>query len=217
MDGRASASARPTRRGRRPWHVRTLLVREPGDLAVWPAAACRRSASGRRGAVADDARTREVRPRRSSDEADEQSRATGGGAGGAKGGDQGERGPAKHAPGAGPGKRVTGAGPRTASRKAKEEGDGSPRSSTMSAPTMLRTAFFALKRDAAPGVDGLTWQDYEADLERRLEDLHARVQRGAYRAQPSRRRYIPKPDGGSARSRSRRWKTRSSRERRSRC
>jgi RNA-directed DNA polymerase len=60
---------------------------------------------------------------------------------------------------------------------------------------MLRTAFFALKREAAPGVDGLTWQDYEADLDRRIEDLHTRVQRGAYRAQPSRRRYIPKPDG----------------------
>ena len=60
---------------------------------------------------------------------------------------------------------------------------------------MLRTAFFALKREAAPGVDGLTWQDYEADLDRRIEDLHARVHRGAYRAQPSRRRYIPKPDG----------------------
>ena len=60
---------------------------------------------------------------------------------------------------------------------------------------MLRTAFYALKRDAAPGVDGLTWQDYEADLEHRIEELHDRVQRGAYRAQPSRRRYIPKPDG----------------------
>lgn len=62
-------------------------------------------------------------------------------------------------------------------------------------PAMLRTAFFALKRDTAPGVDGLTWQDYKADFDRRIEDLHARVQRGAYRAQPSRRRYIPKPDG----------------------
>ena len=60
---------------------------------------------------------------------------------------------------------------------------------------MLRTAFFALKRDAAPGVDGLTWRAYEADLDRRIEDLHERVRRGAYRAQPSRRRYIPKPDG----------------------
>ncbi len=54
---------------------------------------------------------------------------------------------------------------------------------------MLRLAFYALKRDAAPGIDGLTWQAYEADLDRRIEDLHERVQRGAYRAQPSRRRY----------------------------
>jgi RNA-directed DNA polymerase len=62
-------------------------------------------------------------------------------------------------------------------------------------PALLRLAFFALKRDAAPGVDGLTWKDYEADLERKIEDLHARVQRGGYRALPSRRRYIPKADG----------------------
>jgi retron-type reverse transcriptase len=61
--------------------------------------------------------------------------------------------------------------------------------------SLLRLAFFALKREAAPGVDGLRWKDYEADLERKLEDLHARVQRGAYRALPSRRRYIPKSDG----------------------
>ena len=59
---------------------------------------------------------------------------------------------------------------------------------------MLRTAFFALKREAAPGVDGLTWQDYEADLDRNIEGLHSQVHRGAYRAQPSRRRYIPKAD-----------------------
>jgi RNA-directed DNA polymerase len=60
---------------------------------------------------------------------------------------------------------------------------------------MLRTAFFALRREAAPGVDGLTWRAYAADLDHRIEDLHARVQRGAYRALPSRRRYIPKADG----------------------
>jgi len=60
---------------------------------------------------------------------------------------------------------------------------------------LLRLAFFDLKRNAAPGVDGLTWQDYEADLELRLQDLHDRVHRGAYRALPSRRRYIPKADG----------------------
>ena len=62
-------------------------------------------------------------------------------------------------------------------------------------PAMLRTAFFALKRDAAPGVDGMAWWDYEADLDRKIEDLCDRVHRGVYRAQPSRRRYIPKPDG----------------------
>ncbi len=62
-------------------------------------------------------------------------------------------------------------------------------------PEILRTAFFALKREAAPGVDGLTWRAYATDLDLRIEDLHARVQRGAYRALPSRRRYIPKADG----------------------
>ena len=59
----------------------------------------------------------------------------------------------------------------------------------------LRTAFYALKRKAAPGVDGMTWQNYEADLELRIEDLHGRVHRGAYRPQPSRRAYIDKADG----------------------
>jgi len=60
---------------------------------------------------------------------------------------------------------------------------------------LLEEAFFELKENAAPGVDRVTWTDYEADLERNLEDLHDRVQRGAYRALPSRRVYIPKPDG----------------------
>ena len=59
----------------------------------------------------------------------------------------------------------------------------------------LQMAFFALKRDAASGVDGLTWPTYEADLDRNLTDLHERVHRGAYQALPSRRVYIPKPDG----------------------
>ena len=59
----------------------------------------------------------------------------------------------------------------------------------------LEVAFYALKRKAAPGVDGVTWQEYEADLERRLIDLHGRIHRGAYRPQPSRRTYIPKADG----------------------
>src|SRR5437773_2078586 len=59
----------------------------------------------------------------------------------------------------------------------------------------LEQAFLELKEDAAPGVDRLTWKDYEADHERNLGDLHDRVHRGAYRALPSRRVYIPKPDG----------------------
>src|SRR3989454_4554496 len=60
---------------------------------------------------------------------------------------------------------------------------------------LLRESFYALKRKAAPGVDGVTWQEYETGLEGRLVDLHSRVHRGAYRAKPSRRVFIPKPDG----------------------
>ena len=60
---------------------------------------------------------------------------------------------------------------------------------------LLRDSFRALKRQAAPGVDGVTWHDYEQDLEANLASLHARVQRGGYRAQPVRRRTIPKSDG----------------------
>jgi retron-type reverse transcriptase len=60
---------------------------------------------------------------------------------------------------------------------------------------LLRESFYSLKRKAAPGVDGVTWQEYETGLENRLVDLHGRVHRGAYRAQPSRRKYLEKPDG----------------------
>src|ERR1700685_2426708 len=60
---------------------------------------------------------------------------------------------------------------------------------------LLRDSFYALKRKAAPGVDGVTWQEYETGLEGRLADLHSRVHRGGYRAKPSRRVYIPKADG----------------------
>jgi RNA-directed DNA polymerase len=59
----------------------------------------------------------------------------------------------------------------------------------------LRDAFRAIPKNAAPGVDGVTGEHYGADLEQRRKDLHARVQRGAYRAKPSRRADIPKPDG----------------------
>jgi len=62
---------------------------------------------------------------------------------------------------------------------------------------LLRESFLALKRRAAPGVDGVTWEDYEAGLEGNLQDLHARVHSGGYRALPVRRRFIPKPGGGN--------------------
>src|ERR1700732_1585776 len=96
----------------------------------------------------------------------------------------------------------------------------------------LEQAFLELKEDAAAGVDGLTWRDYEADLERNLEDLHSRLPRGAHRASPARRgpnpaaRIAHRPPGGStfpsrmagsARSRSPPWRTRSSNGRRQRC
>lgn len=59
----------------------------------------------------------------------------------------------------------------------------------------LREAYLASKKHAAAGVDGVSWQYYGEQLEENLRDLHARVHRGAYRAKPSRRVYIPKPDG----------------------
>jgi RNA-directed DNA polymerase len=60
---------------------------------------------------------------------------------------------------------------------------------------VLRASFFGLKKSAAPGVDEITWTDYVGTLEANLVDVHARVHTGAYRALPTRRRYIPKADG----------------------
>jgi group II intron reverse transcriptase/maturase len=62
-------------------------------------------------------------------------------------------------------------------------------------PARLRAAYFALKRDAAAGVDGETWQHYGEDLERNLRGLFERLKRGGYRARPVRRAYIQKADG----------------------
>jgi group II intron reverse transcriptase/maturase len=59
----------------------------------------------------------------------------------------------------------------------------------------LQASFYALKRAAAPGVDGVTWTEYETGLDARLIALHRRIHQGTYRAQPSKRAYIPKPDG----------------------
>src|SRR2546426_391322 len=62
-------------------------------------------------------------------------------------------------------------------------------------PELLEAEFFALKEHAAPGVDGMRWRDYEQNLRSNLDELHARVHRGAYQPLPSRRVYIPKSDG----------------------
>ena len=60
---------------------------------------------------------------------------------------------------------------------------------------LLKRSYLALTRDAAPGIDGVTWQAYGEYLEEKLKDLHDRVHRGSSRARPARRTYIPKADG----------------------
>ncbi len=60
---------------------------------------------------------------------------------------------------------------------------------------LLKQSYLALKHDAAPGTDGVTWQCYGENLEEKLKDLHERVHRGSYRARPAKRSYIPKADG----------------------
>ena len=60
---------------------------------------------------------------------------------------------------------------------------------------LLRESYYPLQWSAAPGVDGVSWQQYEQGLEARLAELHNRVHRGAFRAQASRRVYIPRADG----------------------
>ena len=85
------------------------------------------------------------------------------------------------------------AGVRQAAREREEE-----RFTTLLhhlTPGLLQESFYDLKREAAPGVDGVRWKEYEEGLAGRIADLHSRIHRGAYRAQPSRRVYIRKDDG----------------------
>ena len=93
-----------------------------------------------------------------------------------------------------PDTRVTGAGARREAAKARKKERFTALLHHVTVD-LLRLSFYALKRNAAPGVDGVTWQDYEASLDNNLQGLHDRVHRGTYRAMPSRRKYIPKPDG----------------------
>ena len=155
MDRRVSVSAWTTRRGRT-WHVQDASCVETGRSHVRPMAHLpARSASGRRGAVADDARAWEVELRHSSCEADEQGGAIRRGAGGAKGGDQGECGPAKHGPDTATGNRVTGAGAHTASSKAKEEGTVH----RAAPPCQRRSAPSGVLRDQEGRRAGCRWPD----------------------------------------------------------
>lgn len=62
-------------------------------------------------------------------------------------------------------------------------------------PSLLVESFYALRKQAAAGVDGVTWQDYESQLYGRVHELHREIHMGAYRAQPSRRAHMPKADG----------------------
>jgi group II intron reverse transcriptase/maturase len=82
-------------------------------------------------------------------------------------------------------------------RKVAEEDKGAQFTALLHHITVdtLRENYFALKKQAAPGVDGCVWAEYQEGLAERLEDLHSRVHKGTYRAQPSRRVYIPKSDG----------------------
>src|SRR5712671_6380620 len=164
-------------RGRGPHHVHKdrvgtweLSCLTTGHVPTW-------SASGRRGAVADDARAREVGLRHSSCEAGEQSGAPccgairGGGirsgAGGAKGGDQGKCGPANHALGTSKPRALDRI--REVARERKKEKFISLFHHI--SIDLLAEAFYQLEVDAAPGVDRLMWKDYEAELERNLEDF----------------------------------------------
>ncbi len=147
-----------------------------------------------RTAEAGDDRRREVRPRHSSDEAGERTWETGQGAGGAKGGAKGNaagshgvRAQDRAAPSLGI-DRI---------RKTARERKGERFTTLLHHidAALLQQAYHWLKRDAAPGVDGMTWDSYGEGLEDRLRDLEFRVHQGSYRAQPSRRAHIPKPDG----------------------
>src|ERR1019366_5473818 len=77
----------------------------------------------------------------------------------------------------------------------KESRSGSPLCSTISTWIYSATASTRFNAKASPGIDGVTWAEYETGLEDRLVDLHSRVHRGVYRAKPSRRVFIPKADG----------------------
>ena len=146
-------------------------------------------------AEACDERRREVRSHHSSYEACERTPPKGQGAGGAKGGGQGKRERSTRGPGTGPGSLVIGDRSRTGSCTREEKGERFTTLLHHIDAALLRQSDHWLKRDAVPGVDGMTWDAYGDGLEARLRALESRIHLGSYRAQPSLRAYIPKPDG----------------------
>ena len=175
-----------------PAHVEKQHAREPGDLQ----SVCAVGRPVREGAKPQGghARSGGVGLRCSTGEAAEQRSASFGGGGGGKAAAQGERRGIQHATDTERGTRVPGnSGVRRVARERKQE----QFTALLHHVTveLLRESFEALKKNAAPGVDGVTWREYETGWKIGLTDLHSRVHRGAYRAQPSRRVYIPKPDG----------------------
>ena len=156
---------------------------------------------GKANAEADDEQTGGVRPVDSTVEAGEQSGGTRGGVGGGK--RWGREGWAAKSGPTGPQRtsRTQSRGIVSQAWARIREAVSRNKSEKLTALThriavdALRMAFLGLKRDAAPGVDRMKGEQYEADLERNLIDPHRRVRAGTYRAQPSRRKYIPKPDG----------------------
>jgi RNA-directed DNA polymerase len=140
------------------------------------------------------ARLRGVTQWRNTDEPFEQRHEIVGGEWGGKAADQGERWSIYHVSDTERERCVPRVGRRAESSKGPQ-GDEVHRLLHGLTVDLLRESFYSLKRKAAPGVDGVTWQEYESGLEDRLVDLHGRVHRGAYRALPSRRLYIQKEDG----------------------
>src|SRR6516162_4373247 len=199
-----SASLGSVLRSRRPQTRLDTPAREPGDLGD---ACASLQADGRRlRPCGPYARLRGVGQRHSTDESFEQRGNTLGGEWGGKAADQGEHPSASHAPDPERGTRVPGAGGCAESR----EGTPGDEVHRFAPPPHGRFAPRELLRAEAKSRPGMTWQEYETGLEGRLAHLHSRVHRGAYRALPSRRVYIPKGDGRQRRWGSRHWRIRSS-------
>src|SRR6516164_6861106 len=182
-------------RGQRPRARTVAPCAGTGRSPARPGQSVPRDASGSLRTHADDERTGEVGPTRSTGEVSEQRRATGGGGDGGKGSGQREPASAKRVPDTEPERRAQCAGAGTSGSKRRKKLRFTALLHHIYNLETLRWAYLSLKREAAAGVDGETWRHYGESLEENLRDLSERLKRGAYRAKPVRRVYIPKADG----------------------